>query len=99
MTAPDLDAWLPEPTVRTYREREAAASREALWRRGGERALLCREARVKPVDRSSAVGLRALWNVIGRFEPLVAAEPLTVAARRGGGRRAGGRPPGRRGGG
>ncbi len=174
MTAPDLDAWLPEPTVRTYREREATASPEALWRAAREirlgetrtlgrlvrwripgvpasrryddlfrtypftvleqsdahlvsglcgriwtlardyprletpeeflawdgkgtvrvmfahwvrplddgRALLCSEARVKPVDRSSAVRLRALWRVIGRFEPVVAAEPLTLAARR-----------------
>ena len=174
MTDPDLDAWLPEPTVRTRHEREAEASPEALWHAaqairladtrtlgrlvrwripgvpaarhydelfraypftvleqgeahlvsglagriwtlardyprletpenflawaekgtvrvlfahwvkplGDGRALLCSEARVKPVDRRSAVRLRALWQVIGRFEPLVAAEPLTLAARR-----------------
>jgi len=174
MTAPDLDAWLPEPTVRTLHEREAAASPDALWRAAreirldetrtlgrlvrwripgvpasrsydelfraypftvldegdahvvsglagriwtlardyprletpeafaswkekgtvrvlfahwvepldGGHARLCSEARVKPVDRRSAVRLRALWQVIGRFEPLVAAEPLTLAARR-----------------
>jgi hypothetical protein len=46
------------------------------------RAELCSEARVEPVDRSSARRLRALWVVIGRFEPLVAAEPLSLAARR-----------------
>ena len=47
-----------------------------------ERAELCSEARVEPVDRASALRLRALWVVIGRFEPLVAAEPLSLAARR-----------------
>jgi hypothetical protein len=46
------------------------------------RAQLCSEARVQPVDRTSALRLRALWVVIGRFEPLVAAEPLSLAARR-----------------
>ena len=45
-------------------------------------AQLCTEARVKPVDRTSAIRLKALWSVIGRFEPLVASEPLTVATRR-----------------
>jgi hypothetical protein len=43
---------------------------------------LCSEARVGPVDRASALRLRALWAVIGRFEPLVAAEPLSLAASR-----------------
>lgn len=46
------------------------------------RAELCSEARVQPVDRHSAVRLRALWAMIGRFEPLVGAEPLRLAARR-----------------
>ena len=45
-------------------------------------AQLCTEARVKPVDRTSAIRLKALWSVIGRFEPLVASEPLSVATRR-----------------
>lgn len=47
-----------------------------------ERAELCSEARVAPVDRVSAARLKALWRVIGRFEPLVASEPLSVVARR-----------------
>jgi hypothetical protein len=46
------------------------------------RAELCSEARVDPVDRVSAARLKALWTVIGRFEPLVASEPLSVVARR-----------------
>jgi hypothetical protein len=46
------------------------------------RAQLCSEARVQPVDGASAVRLKALWAVIGRFEPLVASEPLSLIARR-----------------
>ena len=49
---------------------------------GDGRAELCSEARVEPVDRAAALRLKALWAVIGRFEPLVAAEPLSLAARR-----------------
>jgi hypothetical protein len=48
----------------------------------GEHAELCSEARVDPVDRVAAARLKALWTVIGRFEPLVASEPLSVVARR-----------------
>ena len=40
------------------------------------------EARVDPVDPTTRMRLRALWTVIGPFEKLVGAEPLTVAARR-----------------
>src|SRR3954447_8722171 len=46
------------------------------------RATLVSEARVAPVDTTARVRLRALWTVIGAFERVVAAEPLTVAARR-----------------
>ena len=51
-------------------------------------AQLCTEARVKPVDRTSAVRLQALWRLIGRFEPLVATEPLTRGPPRRAARRA-----------
>jgi hypothetical protein len=44
-------------------------------------AVLFSEARVDPVDRAAAMRLRALWTVIGRFERLVGAEALTIAAR------------------
>jgi hypothetical protein len=44
-------------------------------------AELLSEARVAPVDRAAALRLRALWTVIGRFERLVGAEALTMAAR------------------
>jgi hypothetical protein len=171
---PDLDAWLPDATVRTHHRRTAAAAPDALWRAAREirladtralsrlvrwripgtheagsydqlfrqypftvldegerhlvsglcgriwtlqrdyprlagpaefaawdepgtvrvifahwvaaaddgRAALSSEARVEPVDRHSALRLRALWAMIGRFEPLVGAEPLRLAARR-----------------
>ena len=51
---------------------------------GGGRAELVSEARVEPVDRAAALRLRALWAVIGRFERLVGAEPLALAAREAG---------------
>ena len=53
---------------------------------GDGRAELVSEARVAPVDARSALRLRALWAVIGRFDRLVGAEPLELAARRAEGR-------------
>lgn len=173
-SAPDLDAWLPAPAVRTHHRRTASASPEALWRAAREvrlaetrtlgrvvrwripgtppgqsydelfrgypftvldegerhlvcglcgriwtlerdypklagaaafrewdqpgtvrvlfahwvtaagdgRAELCSEARVEPVDRTAAWRFKALWFVVGHLEPLVATEPLSLAARR-----------------
>jgi hypothetical protein len=49
---------------------------------GDGRAELVSEARVEPTDRAAGLRLRALWAVIGRFERLVGAEPLELAARR-----------------
>ena len=56
----------------------------AHWTEPGEdgRSTLVSEARVDPVDPTARMRLRALWTVIGPFEKLVGAEPLTVAARR-----------------
>jgi hypothetical protein len=53
---------------------------------GDGRAELVSEARVQPVDARSKARLRALWAVIGNFERLVGAEPLSLAARRASGR-------------
>jgi len=60
----------------------------AHWVQEGEdgRAMLVSEARVKPVDTSAALRLRALWGVVGPFERLVGAEPLSLAVRRAEGR-------------
>lgn len=44
-------------------------------------AELVSEARVEAVDRMASARLRALWSVVGRFQRLVAAEPLAQAAR------------------
>jgi hypothetical protein len=40
------------------------------------------EARVEPVDARARLRLKAVWAVLGPFAPLVAAEPLALAARR-----------------
>ena len=49
---------------------------------GGGRSALVSEARVEPVDRHAHVALRALWIVVGCFEPLIGAEPLSLATAR-----------------
>jgi hypothetical protein len=72
---PDFAGWDEPGTVRVL---FAHWVREA----GDGRAELVSEARVEPVDARAALRLRALWAVIGRFERLVGAEPLTLAARR-----------------
>ena len=168
-----LDAWLPEPVVRTHHERTADAAPDALWKAAnglrlsdtwglgrlirwripglsarltygelfrdypftvldeGERHLvaglcgriwtlardyprlagpeefaawdepgtvrvlfghwveeadggsaLVSEARVKPVDPTAALRLRALWKLIGPFERLVGAEAIARATER-----------------
>ena len=43
---------------------------------------LVSEARVQPVDPTASLRLRALWTVIGPFEPLVGAEAIAVATGR-----------------
>ena len=40
------------------------------------------EARVAATDRFARLRLRALWTVVGRFERLIGAEPLSAAIRR-----------------
>ena len=73
--ADDFRGWDEPGTVRVLFSHWVTAAP-----RGG--AEICSEARVAPVDRVAAMRLKALWAVIGRFEPLVAKEPLTVAAAR-----------------
>jgi hypothetical protein len=81
---PALDAdgfrdWSEPGTVRVLFSHWVAAH-------GDGSSELCSEARIAPVDRLAALRLKALWAVIGRFEPLVAREPLTDAVARAGGR-------------
>ncbi len=49
--------------------------------RGGRTALVS-ESRIKPVDRSAGIRMRALWAAVGRFERLIGGEALGEAARR-----------------
>jgi hypothetical protein len=75
----EFAAWRGRGTVRVLFAHWAAPLE-------GDRSLLVSEARIAPVDRVAAVRLKALWAVIGRFEPLVASEPLSLVARRAQGR-------------
>jgi hypothetical protein len=45
-------------------------------------AWLYSEAAVQAVDRAASLRLRAVWAVMGRFEPLVGQHGISVAARR-----------------
>ena len=85
--------WTPRATTRgspgpeEFREWDEGGTVRVLFAHWAEpaedgRATLVSEARVDPVDATARLRLRALWTVIGPFEPLVGAEPLAVAARR-----------------
>lgn len=82
---PRLDG--PE-AFRDWHERGTVRVLFAHWAQadGDGGAELVSEARVDPVDVQARARLRALWTVIGPFERLVGAEPLTVAVRRAEGR-------------
>jgi hypothetical protein len=69
---------------RDWDERGTVRVLFAHWTEPGSNggATLVSEARVDPVDATARVRLKALWTVIGPFERLVGAEPLTVAVRR-----------------
>ncbi|MDQ3678122.1 MAG: hypothetical protein M3401_15220 [Actinomycetota bacterium] len=71
----DFRAWSAPRTVRVLM---------AHWVEEGAdgRNALVSEARVEPTDRVAAARLGALWLVVGPFERLIGAEPLTVAAAR-----------------
>ena len=74
-SASDFTDWDEPGTVRV-------AFAHWVQEAGDGRAELVSEARVEPVDGRAALRLRALWTVIGRFERLVGAEPLELAAER-----------------
>ena len=75
----EFSAWDQPGTVRVMFAHWVAAD-------GDGCSQLFSDARVEPVDHHSAVRLKALWAVIGRFERLVGDEPLRLAARRAEGR-------------
>jgi hypothetical protein len=76
LSGPDeFRGWDEPGTVRVAFVHRVAAA-------GDGTSELVSEARVEPTDRSAGLRLRALWAFIGRFERLVGAEPLELAARR-----------------
>src|SRR6185503_12917860 len=72
--ASDFTGWDEPGTVRVAFHHRAFAVD------GG--AEIVSEARVEPVDARARLRLKAIWAVLGPFAPLVAAEPLTLAAKR-----------------
>jgi hypothetical protein len=73
--ADDFRGWDAPGTVRVLFAHWAEPA-------GDGRSALVSEARVEPVDRRADVALRALWLVVGRFERLIGAEPLSLATAR-----------------
>ncbi len=73
--ASDFAAWDEPGTVRV-------AFAHWVEPAGDGRAELFSEARVEPVDTRARLRLKATWAVVGPFERLVGAEPLTLAATR-----------------
>jgi hypothetical protein len=71
----DLDAWLPEPAIRTRHRREADATPAALWDAAG----------ALRVDATGPLGRLVRWRIPGlpgpvTFRELFAAAPFTVLA-------------------
>jgi hypothetical protein len=52
----------------------------------GDGSVLVSDCRVKPVDTTASLRLKALWRVIGVFERLIGGEALTAAVRKTGAR-------------
>ena len=71
----DFTAWSQRGTVRVAFAHWVQPAPDG-------RSELVSEARVQPVDRFAALRLRGIWAVVGVFERLVGAEPLTLAIRR-----------------
>ncbi len=73
MTAPDLDAWLPDPAIRTRHRRTAAADPQAVW----DAAAALR------LDQTGTIGRLVQWRIPGTpasigFRELLATAPFTV---------------------
>lgn len=73
MTMPDLDAWVPDPQVRTRHRREAVAELDALWT----------AARSVRLDDTSSIGHLVRWRIPDvpadqSFGGLFAEDPFTV---------------------
>jgi hypothetical protein len=75
MVPADLDAWLPDPAIRTRHRRDAAAGPDALWD----------AARRVRLDETGTIGRLVRWRIPGvpasqSFAGLLAADPFTVLA-------------------
>lgn len=73
MARPDLDAWLPEPVLRTVHRREADVGERALWAAAGEVAL----------QDSRMLGRLVRWRIPGvpagiTYRELFRREPFIV---------------------
>ncbi len=71
----DLEAWLPDPDIRTRHRRDAAADPDALW-------AAAREVRL---DETRTIGRVVRWRIPGvpadqTFAGLIAHEPFAVLA-------------------
>jgi hypothetical protein len=71
----DLDAWLPEPAIRSCHRRAARAAPGALWHAAQDVRL----------DQTGTIGRLVRWRIPGvpagqTFAGLLAAEPFTVLA-------------------
>ena len=73
--ASDFMAWEEPGTVRVL---------VAHWTEddGPGRSALVSESRIKPVDGRARLRIRALWALVGHFEPLIETEALRSAAQR-----------------
>ncbi len=72
-TTPDLDAWLPDPQVRTHHRRSSAAGPDALWAAAGSVRL----------RQTRTIGRLVRWRIPGvapeqTFAGLLAEYPFTV---------------------
>lgn len=73
MRTDDLDAWLPDPEIRTRHRLDAAADPDALWA----------AARAVRLDETRTIGRLVRWRIPGlssaeTFAGLLAHEPFTV---------------------
>ena len=73
LTSSDLDAWLPDPQIRTRHRRESDADADTLW---------AAAARVR-LDQTGTIGALVRWRIPGvpanqTFLKLLADDPFTV---------------------
>jgi hypothetical protein len=69
-----FEAWDEPGTVRVAFAHGVRATEDG--------AEIVSEARVHAIDTRARLRLKAIWTVLGPFEPLVAAEPLSLAVSR-----------------